>query len=186
MVLQRIQIATRIILVLGVLIFFGSIFNGHVPFTGIKHIEYVFDHPHGSIGVMRPPVRYRVERDGDYTSARILEDPIYFDIRTSIPYKRMVVVIRYRNESTLPFRIAVRSTQHGWSFVSHEFVSREDGEWMIGMADIDLSLAVRHNGKYTFALSVPGLVLETGNGASVLVQSLSIDLYREPLLGIRD
>lgn len=181
MFLKRILIVARIVLVFSVLIFFSVIANSHVPLTGVKRIEYVFDRPHGSIGVMRPPVRYRVEMNNGQSAARIMEDPVYFDIRTALPYERMEFLVRYRNESPYPFRVAARSSREGWSFDSYEFETHSDGAWTVGRTTIDLATVVRHNGKYTFALSIPGLVLETSNGASVIVRSLSINLYRDPL-----
>ena len=171
---------SRSIIALAVILFFGYIFNQHIPFTGERIVSYRFDRPDGAIGVFRPSVRYElVDGEGGRKNAKVIEDPVYFDIKSIVGYTSARFEFLYQKHTAFPVQMAYKNNQSGNPFTIIPFSEEKRGDWTLAIADIDLTSAVRQNTKYTFAFSVPGLIANT-TGDSVLISKLTVTLLREP------
>lgn len=179
--MQRTFIISRTCITALVVVFFGYVFNQHIPFTGVRIISYTFDRPHGAIGIFRPPARYElVEGEKGRSIAKIIEDPVYFDIKNIAPYRSAEISFTYQKHTSRSVQLAAKPVSGGEQFTIIPFREDKMGDWMIGTADVDLSAVSRQNSKYTFALSIPGLVANASD-EYVLVSRMNIRLERSPL-----
>lgn len=164
-----------------VVIFFGYVLNQHIPFTGVHVISYTFDRPDGAIGVFRPSVRYEfITSDKGGKIAKVIEDPVYFDVKSIIPYQSAVISFVYQNHTSRLVQLAMKPANGGEQFSIIPFLEEKKGDWIIGTANVNLTAASRQNSKYTFALSIPGLVANSSNEC-VLVSRMEIRLKRQSL-----
>ncbi|MEK7648530.1 MAG: hypothetical protein AAB400_01295 [Patescibacteria group bacterium] len=173
----RLLIISRISIALAIVLFVGYIVHQHIPFTGVRVISYTFDRPHGAVGVFRPPVRYELVEHGKRRIAKIIEDPVYFDVKTSVVYASADIMFTYQKHTMRTTQLAVREWQDGWKFSTQPFTEKLVGDWVEARAHVDLSSAVRENGKYTFAFSIPGLVAGASDD-SILISDMTITLIR--------
>lgn len=179
--MQRARIISRICIAILATVFFGYVFNQHIPFTGVRMISYTFDRPHGAVGIFRPPVRYElIEGEKGRKIAKVIEDPLYFDIKTVIPYDFATVSFAYQKHTLRPVQLAVKPASGSEQFIIIPFYEEKRGDWIMGTATVDLVTAARQNSKYTFALSIPGLVANTTD-EYVLVSRMNIRLTRPSL-----
>lgn len=182
--MQKTLTISRTFIVLAVLVFFGYILNQHIPFMGVHTISYSFDRPNGAIGVFRPSVRYElISGEGNKKMAKILEDPVYFDIKSIVPYHSAHFSFMYKNNSSHHVRLAYKSMQLGKQFKIVPLYEKILGEWTVGSADVELIDAARENSKYTFAFSLPGLVANKSD-EHVVVSRIDIRLVRKSLVQI--
>lgn len=179
--MQRALIISRTCIAALVVVFFGYIFNQHIPFTGVRMISYTFDRPHGAIGIFRPPVRYElIDSEKTGKIAKIIEDPVYFDVKSSVPYRTASFSFAYQKHTSRTVQLAMKPASSGGRFILIPFREEKKGDWTIATAHVDLATASRQNSKYTFALSIPGLVANDSN-EYVLVSHMNIRLERQPL-----
>lgn len=178
--MSRLLIISRIVIVLTLFAFAGYIANQHIPFTGVKTIFYTFDRPHGAVGVFRPPVRYELIPNGKRRIAKIIEDPVYFDVKTAVAYRSARIAFRYQKHTSRTVQLAMRGWQDGVKFSTTPFTETVVGDWVQAHATIDLVRALREHGKYTFAVSIPGLVANASD-EYLLVSDMTIELIRKPL-----
>lgn len=179
--MQRTFIISRTCITALVVVFFGYVFNQHIPFTGVRIISYTFDRPHGAIGIFRPPARYElVEGEKGRKIAKVIEDPIYFNIKSILPYHSAKISFTYQKHTSRHAQLAAKPVSGGEQFIIIPFREAKIGGWTIGTADVDLSAVSRQNSKYTFALSIPGLVANTSD-EYVLVSRMNIRLERSSL-----
>jgi len=162
-----------------------SIFSYHLPPNGRKDIQYWFDGPTGSVSFVYPVSRVRDRERGDdrVSYIRMIEDPVYFDVTTSVPYDTATFDITYDNTTSIPLQIGMK--QHdGVSpailLKDFEKIVRR-GIWSQGSVSFDLSKANRYNSKYTFAFSVPGLVTEKNRAGEIRLSEMTLHLKRKPL-----
>ncbi len=180
--MQRARSISRICIALVIVCYFGYILNQHIPFTGIHTISYTFDRPDGAIGVPRPPARFELIRDDSGKQiAKVIEDPLYFDIKTLVSYQLAKISFSYQKHTNRTVQLALKSSETGQQFTTMRFSEKRDGEWTIGTADVDMNHMVRQNGKYTLAFSVPGLIANTSDDY-ILVSRMDITLVRKSLL----
>ncbi len=179
--MDKLLIFSRISIVLCVLALAGYIANQHIPFTGIKTIQYTFDRPHGAVGIFRPPVRYELIESGSKRIAKVIEDPVYFDVKTSVPYASATILFNYQKHTQKKTQLAVRGWQDGVKFSTVPFEETIVGDWVQARAVVDLTKAMRENDKYTFAVSIPGLIAHISD-EYILVSDMTIQLVRQPLL----
>ncbi len=179
--MNRLLIFSRTSIVLCILALAGYSINQHVPFTGVKTIKYTFDRPHGAVGIFRPPVRYELVENGPNRIAKIIEDPVYFDVKTSVLYKNATIRFNYQKHTQKKTQLAVRVWQDGVKFSTIPFEETVVGDWVQARATVDLGMAMRENGKYTFALSIPGLIAHISD-EYILVSDMTIQMVRQPLL----
>lgn len=174
----KLHIVCRVIITILVVGYFGYITHQHIPFTGVRTISYTFDRPDGSIGIFRPPVRYElIETGKEGVVAKVLEDPVYFDIKTLVSYRQAHIVFRYQKHTTRTVQLAVKSSLQDKAFATVPFQEQADSDWIVGSADVDLTSASRQNRRYTFALSIPGLVAHTSDDY-ILVSRMDVRLTR--------
>ncbi|MEK7123046.1 MAG: hypothetical protein AAB855_04290, partial [Patescibacteria group bacterium] len=111
----------------------------------------------------------------------MIEDPVYFDVRTVVPYKRMRIGLMYNNKTGIPLKIGMKLPDGGPDFELRVLENEtSEGEWTRGSASFDLSDASYYNSKYTFAFSVPGLRTENTGAGEVRLSRITLTLEREP------
>ncbi len=175
----------RGLLFLGVVTFFAWIFNENLPIAGIKKIQYTFGTPNGSITQLRPMARLGEHGNEDGISyQKIIEDPVYFDMRTPVTYDTMIGEIVYKKHTLKEFRIGIKQFPTQTNFFTVPFTSvSTQGGWIKGRAEISLKEIQRLPGKYSLSLSIPGLAYRPNSDEYVLVSNAQITLQRKPLTG---
>lgn len=167
------RVLWRCVLAVAVVALVLFIANYHLPFSGVKKITCDFRGPDGTISHAYPVARVREMARADGRTYRpMIEDPVYFDVKTLVPYRAAHIELIYNNGTVVPLKIGVKLPDGGPPFdlKSLENITKE-GRWSRGSASFDLSSASHYNGKYTFAFSVPGLRTErTGQGEVRLAQ----------------
>lgn len=160
-----------------------GVMNYHVPFSRVKTIEYSFRGPDGTISHVYPVARVRdVARADGRTYRSMIEDPLYFDVRTLLPYGKARIELVYRNKTAVPLKIGVKLKNGETAFDIKPFANiTKDGEWSRGEVAFDLSPASYYNSKYTFAFSVPGLRAESAAAGEVRLSQMTLTLERDPI-----
>ena len=173
----------RIILFLISAVFFLWIFNENVPIAGIKNILYTFGTPSGSVTQLRPMARLAESgKEGAISYQKIIEDPVYFDLRTPIAYDTIVVEMLYKNLSSRTVGLGIKQYPTQTEFFITPFVPlSEQGGWTVARAEISLKNIQRMPGKYSLSLSFPGLAYHPNINEYVLVSRAQIVLQRKPL-----
>ncbi|MDP2630517.1 MAG: hypothetical protein Q8P56_03860 [Candidatus Uhrbacteria bacterium] len=162
-----------------------SILNYHIPFGGEKNIRYTFDGPSGMISFVYPVSRVR-DRERAQDGApfiRMVEDPVYFDVTTSVPFDTATLDVTYENTSPIPLQMGAKQKEGDTPSIllkQFEQISRT-GNWSNGTVSFDLRTSNRYNGKYTFVFSVPGLVTEKNVPGEVRLSEMTLRLKRKSL-----
>lgn len=164
---------------LGVCVF---ILNYHLPFSGTKEIVYDFRAPDGTVSLVYPVARVRDTAFADGRLYRpMIEDPVYLDIKTFVPYQRARIALVYQNTTGIPLQIGLKQTGGTAAFELKSFENEtRQGGWHRGEATFDLSGASYYNRKYTIAFSVPGLRTEGAQQGEVRLSRMVLTLEREP------
>lgn len=166
----------------GLCVLFLWVADQNISFSGYKSIDYVFGDPGPVISELQPVSRMSSkEYNSDGTSfQKMLEDPVYFDLITPLPYQRAKIRLLFSNHTSIPLRLGVRGSGSADYILGNMSEDSNDGRWTEGHIDIDLSQAAWEKGKYRFVLSVPGLV--RGNDEEyVALSSINIQLYKDPI-----
>lgn len=173
----------RFLLGVGVVALSVFIVNYHFPFSGMKETLYDFRVPEGTISHVYPVARVRDMAFANGHSYRpMIEDPVYVDIKTSIPYQRARITVFYQNTTGIPLQIGLKQTASTAAFELKSFENEaREGEWQRGEATFDLSAASYYNKKYTIAFSVPGLRTEGTRQGEVRLSQMRLTLQRPPL-----
>lgn len=171
---------TLAVLVVGLALF---VVNYHLPFSGSKKITYDFRGPDGTISHVYPVARVRDIARGDGRTYRpMIEDPVYFDVKTRVPYRAARIELIYENTTSIPLAVGMKLSDGGSPFDLRSFENIiQEGRWSRGSASFDLSRASYYNGKYTFAFSVPGLRTERTGQGEVRLSQMRLILERSPL-----
>lgn len=171
---------TLAVLVVGLALF---IVNYHLPFSGAKKITYDFRGPDGTVSHVYPVARVRdIARADGRTYRPMIEDPVYFDVKTLVPYKAARIELVYENTTSIPLAVGVKLPDAGPPFDLKSLENRtQEGRWSRGSALFDLSRASYYNGKYTFAFSVPGLRTEDTGQGEVRLSQMRLLLERPSL-----
>lgn len=159
------------------------VLNHAVPFAGRKTLSYTFGKPHSDIGAFRPWIRYETIKGKDgATIINMLEDPLYFDVKTPVQYKTARVEIVFQNNSKTPLHLGVRRSSEQFNIDTQPVTifSKRDG-WKMARAEFNLRGIPLYYQKYTFLVSVGGKVLENKNDDSVLLAKLGITLERDSI-----
>lgn len=163
--------------------FFLWIVNENIPLAGIKKIAYTFGTPNGIITQLRPMARLGQSGVENGTSfQKIIENPVYFDVRTPVTYDTMVVEVLYKNHTSHELGVGIKQfwTQTDFFVTPFKEIGTQ-GEWKMGRAEISLKGIRRLPGRYSLSLSLPGLVYRPDNDEYVLVSRAQIVLKKEPL-----
>lgn len=173
---------TRGIIVGGVFLYFLLLLNAHIPFAGTKEFTYTFGELNGTLTALQPLARVEgVVGDRSAGPQLVREDPVYFDIRTRIPYDTATFQLEYQNKTPFPVSMGIKKGDEAWSFATTPFArtQKSDG-WEQGILTLDLSQGVRSGNKYTFVISIPGLTIEKRD-EYVAVRTLRVTLQGRPL-----
>lgn len=173
----------RFLLGVGVVALSVFIVNYHLPFSGEKTVVTDFRAPDGTISHVYPVARVRDMAFADSRSYRpMIEDPVYADIKTSIPYQRVRVTVLHQNTTGTPLQIGLKQSASTAAFELKSFENEaREGKWQRGEATFDLSAASYYNKKYTIAFSVPGLRTEGARQGEVRLSQMRLTLQRPPL-----
>lgn len=178
--MKGIVLAFRVFFTLAAVGFFVWIADQHIPFDGRSDLTYTAGEMHGQITRPHPLDRVRVIKDA---SARpieqFIEDPIYFEIKTSVPYQRANFTIRYQNKTDVSFKIGLKDGLEGKVLgLKNVNTVRKDGEWTVGEAEFDLFGVERTKDRYFFILSFPGVQFEHPERGFVLLDEMRVSLSR--------
>lgn len=180
---SKFHLLFRVFLFAVSVIFFGWILNENVPIAGIKKIMYTFGTPNGIVTQLRPMARLGqngIENGISYQ--KIIEDPVYFDVRTPITYDTMSVEVLYKKHTSRQFGLGIKQFPTQISFFTAPFVSvGTEGEWNMGRVEIPLQGIDRMPGKYSLSLSLQGLEYNPKSDEYILVSRAEITLKRKPL-----
>lgn len=171
----------RAIIIAAVLFFIAWIVDQHVPIAGIRTIHYTSGVPNGS--VTRPHPLDRVVTDDLAKVETFIEDPVYFEVKTSVPYDHVELSFRYKNKLAVPLRVGVkRSDRENDILFSEVEEEKKDGDWTIATTAFDLSSVRRMNHRYHFLFSMPGLQYEYPEKGSLTLSRMTVRLVRLPLI----
>ncbi len=164
----------RLLLACGIFFFIGWVVNEHIPFSGVKKAVTDFSRPGGTISFVYPVSRIH---DGE-----MVEDPLYGDVHTLVPYTRATADLVYSNTTDIPLRMGIKQEgESGRTIVLKEFETEKwEGEWRRAVVSFDLNGASYYNNKYTLVFSAPGLVTEKDIPGEIHLAKLTLTLAREP------
>ncbi len=171
-------LAWRIFLTALVIGFFLWVFNQNIPLAGTKIITYNFRELNGAVSELYPRVRtIDPSQEPQKEGRTIIEDPVYFDVRTRVAYEKALVRMWYKNRSGREVSLGLRIPGTDWKNVvaSSPQKSRE-GEWEIIEAEFDLSGIPLVQNKYTFLISIPGLQYDSRQKETVIAWRADITL----------
>lgn len=175
----------RLLALSTLVVLFLYILNSNIPFAGKKILTYTFEKPHNVISHFRPWVRYQEveEKSEEKKVIKIIEDPVYFDIWTPVPYRKVRIELMFKNVSKAPLSIGLRRSPSQWDILLQPIiVVRKEGEWTIGYGEFDLSDIPLQYQKYTFLISAPGLIVEKPEYGYVFLARERIILERESFI----
>lgn len=182
---MRIGVALhRILLVAGIVGFFAFVLNATIPFAGRVVLEYTAGTPNGRITRLHPLDRVLSVPILDDTSIAesLIEDPVYFEIKTVVPYREVEVELAYRNRAGIIVSVGVR---RGKAFESFDLVPIQElpsrGIWQRATARIDLTGALREKNRYRMIIALPGIAYDHPGSGDVLLSKMRITLRRDPL-----
>ncbi|MDO8490227.1 MAG: hypothetical protein Q7S47_02305 [bacterium] len=168
-----------------VVLFFGGvvwIVDQHIPFAGVRTIEYTSGVPNGS--VTRPHPLDRIEDISDGRGGvveKLREEPVYFEVKTSANYEQATIRVRFQNNATVPMQLGVKlGDTNGAVRLVPIRSEKAEGEWTVGDATFDLKDIPRVNGRYSFLFSIPGVQHEHPERGSVSLSRMTIKLDRRP------
>lgn len=175
-------IVWRMVLFGVVLLFIGSIINYHLPFGGVKRVEYGFQHASGMISMVYPVSRVKdVQTALDGIEYRLMvEDPLYVDVQSVVPYKTATIQLTFTNTTGTPLKIGIKRSGDAGILLEPFNQTVRSGEWTMGTVSFDLADASYYNNKYTFVFSVPGLVTEKNSKGDIRLAHMTITLKRDP------
>ena len=111
----------------------------------------------------------------------LISNPVYFNLRTVLPFRKAKIRIVYRNPENYNFRIGGLVNNDLWQFDFKEVeVVSQEGDWLTGQAEFDTSFYYRDDNKYRFILAVPYQELEDFSSA-LAVHRIDIELERDPM-----
>lgn len=180
-----IRIAIRMALIIVASGFFLWLFDQNIPFAGVKKITYTFSEISGPVSEPYPRDRTHKElvgTDGTQT-IRMVEDPLYFDVRSKVDYEYADIILYFRNESDRPAQLGMRIFGDTWKTIvpSGQRSGSAEGGWNTIQARFDLQQVPRYQNTYTFLISVPGLRYESKDNESLVLSHADIRLIRKPL-----
>ncbi|MBI2483731.1 hypothetical protein HYV71_00925 [Candidatus Uhrbacteria bacterium] len=184
---STIRVAIRAALFIAAALYFAWIFDQQIPFAGIKKITYTFSELSGPVSEPYPRDRTQrvgIARDGS-VPVRMVEDPLYFDVRSRVDYESAEISLYFRNESNKQARLGMRVFGDTWQTVipPGQTIEAAASAWDAIHARFDLRSIARRQNKYTFLISAPGLRYQNDNGESLLLSHADIRLIRKPLFG---
>ena len=111
----------------------------------------------------------------------LVSNPVYFNLRTVLPFKKAKIWIEYKNPSNQTFRVGGLVNNELWQFDLKEIKGElQESGWLVGQAEFDLRGYFRLKNQYRFILSVPYVELEDQN-EGLVISRLHLELSREPL-----
>ncbi len=173
------------LLILCVVGFLVWVFDQNIPVAGTKILTYNFKDLSGAFSELYP--RDRVAPDDEQTKdlkvKRITEDPVYFDVRTRMPYERATLRVEYQNTTSREVSLGIRIPGQEWKTALNRDGKRsKQGEWEVIESSFDLSKIPLHQNKYTFVISIPGMEYDKPEIGSLLASRAVVTLQRKSLL----
>src|SRR3989338_6971967 len=113
--------------------------NYHVPLSGTKTVIYDFRTADGIVSHVYPVSRVRdMARAAGRAYRPMIEDPVYADVKTLLPYRAAHVDLIFENTTSIPLAMGVKRADGTPSFdlKSIENVQRE-GKWARGSVLFD-------------------------------------------------
>jgi len=139
------------------------------------------DKPH-SVSQLEP--KYRVSEVlmlGDRPGQILISNPVYFNLRTVLPFERAKVSLLYKNPGNHKFKVGGLVNKELWQFDLKEIDGQEtDDGWLFGQAEFSMLGYLREENQYRFILSVPYTELENQEDGLV-ISEIKLELYRQPL-----
>lgn len=170
----------RTFLIVCVVSFFLWIFDQNIPFAGKKNITYNPNKLHGAVSELYPLARVlNPSQESQNEGRTIIEDPIYFDVRTRVAYRGAHLKLSYQNTSSHSVSLGMRI--HGSeakNILAQKITRDRDGVWETVEADFDLSVVPLLQNKYTFLISIPGLEYEGLQKETILAHRINITLWQ--------
>ncbi len=172
----------RAILICFVAGFLGYVLQKNIPFDGARELTYSFGEPKGEIAHLRPFARVTREQGRGTRGEQILEDPVYLDVYSFIPFKKANVRVWYSNSTENDFSIGVQKRVHADQVLMKPFESlAQEGKWSVGTVSYDLEDIPLMRGGYIFVFSAPGLIRDGIDNGTLRVSRIHLTLEREPL-----
>lgn len=174
----------RILLVTSIVGFFAYVLNATIPFAGRAVLEYTAGTPHGRITRLHPQDRVLLVPILDDTSIAesLIEDPVYFEIKTAVPYREAELEFVYRNRAGIQVSVGVR---RGKEFESFDLVPIQElpsrGIWQRANARVNLAGVSREKNRYRMIIALPGISYDHPGSGDVLLSKMRITLRRDPL-----
>ncbi|MBI4240038.1 hypothetical protein HY620_03550 [Candidatus Uhrbacteria bacterium] len=168
------------------------IIDQNIPFAGAKRIAYTFGSLHGQVSQLRPLSRATsLDLSKNPQTQTVFEDPVYFDIKTLVPYQRIIFTVLYQNHSGRQIGMGVKDGE-GWKFALKPFkegiqsvsakATADKGEWTVGEVEFDLTKSSYANGRYTFLFSIPGLTIDKRAYEYIIFSQMNITLTRDDII----
>lgn len=170
-------IINRVVIFCAGVFFIVWIFDQHIPFAGVRVIEYTSGVPNSI--VTRPHPLDRVETHEKEHVEKIIEDPVYFEVKTSVPYERVTLIMRTQNHATVPLKVGLKRSEQGNDVSIQPLLhDKSDGDWSIDHVSFDLAGSLRVSDRYYFLLSLPGVQYEYPERGYALLSTMTITLER--------
>lgn len=180
-----IRLTIRVILIIAAGVFFLWLFDQNLPVAGVKIITYTFNEVGGPVSEPYPRDRVQNETATASTgsSIRMVEEPLYFDVRSRVDYESADITLYLRNNSSRQVQLGARVFGDTWQTVIPSDQRRATAAegWDTINAQFDLRTVPRHQNKYTFVISAPGLRYEADSKESIYLSHADIHLLRKPL-----
>ncbi len=180
---NKIIIGWRIVLLCFVAGFLGYVLQKNIPFDGARELTYSFGEPKGEIAHLRPFARVTREQGKGNKGEQILEDPVYLDVYSFIPFKKANIRVWYSNSTENEFSVGVQKRVHADQVLMKPFESlTQEGKWSIGTVSYDLRGIPLMRGGYIFVFSAPGLTRDGIDNGTLRVSRIHLTLERESLI----
>lgn len=160
-----------------------AVFAYHIPLSGEKDVHTAFDGPKGSISFVYPVSRVKDRERGEdgVSFIRMVEDPVYIDVHTRVPFDSARLDVTYINTTSIPLQMGIKLQEGSNPAIllkSFEHISQK-GNWSRASVSFDLTRAKRYNGKYTVVFSAPGLVTEKNIPGELRLAEMTVHLKRK-------
>jgi len=170
----------RIILISIPIIILGFLIYKYVCPRGVLKVDYDFCREDAFISRLSPGGRVlEIEKLDGYCQQKMVIDPVYFDVRLPQSFRQAGIKIWYQKNDDVILKIGPRFDSHQWlwDLKKVEFLEN-DGEWQVGVVDLDLNHVTMENNRIRFLVSSPWL---DKFGEEILFSRVEIKFEKLPI-----
>lgn len=166
----------KIILILIPIMILGVLAYKDICPSGILKVDYDFCREDPFISKFSPMGRVlEIKKNKGECQQEMIIDPVYFDVRLPHGFKRAKIILWYKKNSETPLKIGPRLHPDKWQWDLKDIrYIRQDGDWKVGIAEIDLSRVKMDRNRVRFLISSPGL---DKTGEKIIFDRLEIEFY---------